>query len=119
MDDDASQPTPHEPDPALDRRDAAARAGDLAKMSEAADDATYGADETGRRIVPGVVSGDVGPKGRVSAQMRSLSRKERATYGEVPRGTVAPGGSLLVLVPMLVIAALIILFVVLVGWLLS
>jgi hypothetical protein len=122
VDDDASKPQ-DEPDhpgqPQHERTDAAGRAGDLARLSQEAEAATFGDDESGRSVVPGVFSGDLGPKGRVAGQLRALSRRERATYGEVPRGTVAPGGGLLLLLPMLVIALVIIGIVVLLGWLLG
>lgn len=106
--------------PQHERRDAAARAGDLARMAKAAEDATFGMDgeeAPARVIVPGVISGDVGPKGRISADMRALSRSERATYGEVPPGAVTPGSGWILLVPMILIAVLLIAAVVLVGWL--
>lgn len=117
MDDEPSQPAPA-PEP--DGRDSKTRAGDLARLADASADATYGEDEkTGRAMVPGVLSGDVGPKGRVSAQLRGLSRRERATYGEVPRGAVAPGGNRFLLLPMLGIPLLLLALVALVGWLVS
>lgn len=101
------------------RTDAAARASDLAAMSDAASDATWGEGDAGRNVVPGVLSGDLGPKGRVSAQLRDLSRRERSSYGEVPPGAVQPGGFGLLLLPMLGIALALVALVALVGWLLS
>jgi len=116
MDDDAS--TPVEPTPE-GRREASDHAGDLKRMASDAADATWGDQPTGKVRVPGVLSGDLGPKGDVSSQLRDLSRRERATYGEVPHGSVEPGGARLLLLPMLGIAALLVLLVVLAGWLLS
>lgn len=92
---------------------------DLRRMADEASDATWGDTPKGRVIVPGVLSGEVGPKGRISAQMRSISRTERAQYGEVPPGAVAPGGHLLLLVPMVVFALVVLALAVLLGWLLS
>ena len=106
-------------DPSLDRRDAAARSGDLARMAEANTEATFGTTDAASSRMPGVISGDVGPKGKTSAQLRALSRSERATYGEVPTGSVSPGGAKLLLLPMLAIAAFLIALVVLLGWLAS
>ncbi|MCW2928970.1 MAG: hypothetical protein JWM86_2938 [Thermoleophilia bacterium] len=118
MEDDPDTPRDATPPP-HERRDAAARAGDLQRMSAEADDATYGSTPEGRTIVPGVLSGDVGPKGTVASQLRSLSRRERSSYGEVPPGSVSPGGFWMLLLPMLAVAALLIGVVVLLGWLLS
>jgi hypothetical protein len=113
QDDDHAHGEPHE------RRDAAARAGDLDAMAGDAADATYGDTDERRARVPGWLSGEVGPKGKVSAQLRENARTERPAHGEVPRGTVSSGGAHLVLLPMLVIAVLLIAVVALVGWLLA
>jgi hypothetical protein len=111
---------PPEPAPEYERHDAAAPAADLARRAQAATDATFSEDEsTGRTLVPGVISGDVGPKARIAAQHRALSRTERTTYGDVPRGTVVPGGGLLLLVPLVVFALVILAVVFGLGWLLS
>ncbi len=95
------------------------RAEDLERMAADAEDATYGETDARRARVPGWLSGDVGPKGKVSAQLREGSRTERATYGEVPRGSVAPGGARLLLIPLIVIALALLAVVALLGWLLS
>jgi hypothetical protein len=101
-----------------ERRDAAARSSELDRMARESADATFG--RTGNRPkVPGVISGDLGPKGTVSAQHRELSRTQRDRLGEVPPGTVARGGGRLVLVPMLVAAALLLGIAALIGWLAS
>lgn len=114
MDEDPSEPSqPAEPK----RSDPAARADDLARHAAAAADATFEDDEDARqRMVPGVLSGDVGPKGRVSAQLRDLSRKERSSYGEVPRGTMVPGGGRLLLGMMLGFAFVLLLLALFIGW---
>ena len=101
------------------RREAAEHASDLARMAGANADATWGDQPAARSRVPGVLTGDLGPKGEVASQLRDLSRRERATYGEVPHGSVEPGGFGLLLLPMLGIAALLVLVVVLAGWLLA
>ncbi len=93
---------------------------DLDQHAKAAKDATWSDQEVGRHVIPGVVSGDVGPKGRVSAQLRELSRREKSSYGDVPRGTThGEGGFRYLLLPMLGIAAVLLLVVVLIGWLAS
>ncbi len=117
--DQPESPEPDEPAEHVERRDAAARAGDLDRMAREARDATFGETDSAKVRVPGVLSGDLGPKGQVSAQHRELSRAQREARGEVPPGTVASGGSLLVLLPMLLIALALAAVVVLIGWLLS
>ena len=113
------EPDPGEAPPEQGRRDAAARAGDLDRMASEARDATFGEADTGRVRVPGIISGDLGPKGRIAAQHRELSRSQRDRLGEVPPGTVAPRGGLLVLVPLLLVALALVAVVVLLGWLLA
>jgi hypothetical protein len=116
MDEDPSQPSQQPAEP--ERSDAAARAGDLAAHAKAAEDATFDDDEdTARRIVPGVFSGDVGPKGRISAQMRDLSRTAQAKYGEVPRGTTTDRGGRYLLGTMLALALGAAALALLIGWL--
>ncbi len=92
---------------------------DLERHADDARDSTWDDQEVGRHVIPGVVSGDFGPKGRVAAQLRDLSRRERRSYGQVPRGTTHGDGLRYLLLPMLGIAALLILVVVLLGWLLA
>lgn len=112
--DDPSQQPSSEPE--HERRDAAARAGDLDAMARANEAATFGDTDEARTIVPGVLSGDLGPKGRVSAQLRDLSRTERSQYGEVPPGAVSPGGGAYLLLPMIIIALVLIALAALVIW---
>lgn len=96
------------------------RDGELEQHAADAAKATWDDQEVGRHVIPGVVSGDLGPKGRVSAQLRDLSRREKQSYGQVPRGTThGEGGMRYLLLPMLGIAALLLLVVVLIGWLAS
>ena len=93
---------------------------ELDEHAKAATDATWENQEVGRHVIPGIVSGDLGPKGRVSAQLRDLSRREKSSYGEVPRGTThGEGGLRYLLLPMLGIAAFLLLVVVFIGWLAS
>lgn len=92
---------------------------DLARMAEEARDATFGETGEGRVVVPGVLSGDVGPKGRIASQHRALSRRERATALDVPPGSASPGGLAFLLVPMLLLAALVLGAAVLIAWLVS
>lgn len=94
------------------------RAGDVRRMADAAREATWGDTDASRSIVPGVLSGDVGPKGRVAAQLRGLSRIERGS-GDVPRGTGSSGGGLLVLGVMLLVAVVLLAIVGVLGWLLG
>jgi hypothetical protein len=117
MDEDPSEPSnPSE----HQRSDAAARPGDLAQHAKAATDATFEDDEDAKqRMVPGLLSGDVGPKGRISAQLRDLSRTERSSYGEVPRGTMVPGGGRLLLGMMLGFAFALLVLALLIGWVAS
>jgi hypothetical protein len=116
MDEDPSQPVqPDEPRSS----DAGARPEELEERAAAAADATWGESEGNRARVPGMLSGDIGPKGRIGAQLRELSRHERATYGEVPRGTVVSGGGRHILVLMFVIAFVLLALVVLLGWVVS
>lgn len=116
MDEEPSQPAdPQHAEP----RDAAAHAGDLARMAEASDDATFGDEDAAKTRVPGILSGDVGPKGKVAAQLRGLSRHERATYGEVPRGTTSSGGFAYLLLPMLAFAIVVLGLVALLAWVAS
>ncbi len=110
---------PHSPgvDHAFDAR---ANAENLDAHADAVTDATWADQEVGRHVVPGIVSGDLGPKGRVSAQLRDLSRRERSSYGEVPRGTThGDGGFRYVLLPMLAIAFVLLLVVALIMWIAS
>lgn len=99
------------------RSDASSRRGELDRMARQHAEATWGDGTARRSIVPGVVSGDVGPKGRISAGLRSLSRDQQASGDHVPRGTTARGGALLVLLPMLAVAATLFAIVGLVIWL--
>ena len=116
MDEDPSEPS----QPAEHgRSDAGARPENLEEHARAAEDATWGDSLTGRARVPGVLSGDVGAKGKVAAQLRDLSRTERSSYGEVPRGTVAPGGGRYILLLMFIVAFVLLGFVVLLGWVVS
>jgi hypothetical protein len=103
----------------VERRDAAARSGDLQRMSRELQDATFGDTDASRARVPGVLSGDLGPKGKVSAQMRDLSRTQRGRLGEVPPGTVSQEGMRLVLLPMIALALVLLALALLAGWLLA
>lgn len=85
-------------------------------MAQEHEDATWGDTDASRAVVPGIISGDVGPKGKVAAQLRDVTRGERARRDDVPRGTVARGGPLLVLLPMLAIAAVVIIVVAIIFW---
>ncbi|MCW2949604.1 MAG: hypothetical protein JWN41_617 [Thermoleophilia bacterium] len=82
----------------------ASRVGKLRQMAKANEAATWGDAERAKLRVPGIVSGEVGPKGKVSSQLREQSRVERATSSEVPFGATTPGSAHLVLLPLLLIA---------------
>lgn len=124
---DDEPPSPGEPDAVPrsgagepERRDAKAKAENLEEHAAATTDATWDDQEVGRHVIPGIVSGDLGPKGRVSAQLRDLSRREKSSYGEVPRGTThGEGGLRYLLLPMLGIAAALFLVVALMWWIAS
>jgi hypothetical protein len=113
MHDDAA---PRSPDAGEDPDEHAARVGELRRLAAANEQATWSDSERAKLRVPGVLSGEVGPKGKVSAQLRSLSRAERATLGEVPYGTTVPGTGRLVLLPMLLIALVLLGVVALIFW---
>ncbi len=102
-----------------ERTDAAGQAENLEEHAEAATEATWDDQEVGRHVIPGIVSGDLGPKGRVAAQLRDLSRRERSSYGQVPRGTTHGDGLRILLLPMLGIVVVLLLVVALIGWLAS
>ncbi|MCW2920418.1 MAG: hypothetical protein JWL76_292 [Thermoleophilia bacterium] len=126
MDDDPPSPDSSDaatPDPRVvepERVDAKAKAENLVEHAAAATDATWADKEVGRHVVPGIVSGDLGPKGRVAAQLRDLSRREKSSYGEVPRGTThGQGGFRYLLLPMLGLAVVLVLIAVAIGWLAS
>jgi hypothetical protein len=93
------------------------QSGELRRLAAANEDATWGDADRSRLRVPGVFSGEVGPKGKVSAQLRSLSRAERGTLGSVPYGTTVPRTGRLVLIPLLLIAAALLALVALLVWL--
>jgi len=107
-----------DPSPSEDQPDRATRSGNLRRLATENREATWGDTDGARGVVPGIVSGDVGPKGRISAQLRGLSRRERAA-GDVPPGTNVDGTGALMLGVMLAIAFALIVVVVLVGWLLA
>ena len=94
-----------------------ARAGELRRLAAANEEATWGDSERSAIRVPGLISGDVGPKGKVGAQLRALSRAERRNLGEVPSGTVVPGTGRFVLLPLLIIAFVLVLAVAAIIWL--
>lgn len=89
---------------------------DLHGLVEATTDATWGDTERSRVVVPGIISGEVGPKGRIAAQHRDLSRRSRSTYGEVPSGMNVPGTGRYVLLPILLVAGVLLAVVILFGW---
>lgn len=116
MDDGARDDTADEA--AHERRDAAARADDLERQARDAADATWGETGSRRARVPGVLTGEIGPKGTVGSQLRDLSRAERARRGEVPPGAIDGPGGRLALLTMVAIALLLLLGVAALGWLL-
>lgn len=95
-----------------DRRQLAARA-------EAAEAATWSSGDEGPGPMPGLLAGEVGPKGHAGARLRELSRTERASWGDVPRGTTSPGTGRYVLGAMLCVAVVLLLAAALIGWLAS
>lgn len=103
---------------AQERRDAAARPEDLERQARDAADATWGDTGSRRARVPGVLTGEVGPKGTVGSQLRDLSRAERAARSEVPPGAVDGPGGRLALATMVGIALLLLVGIAALGWLL-
>lgn len=99
-----------------DPRDQAA---DLDRMAADARDATWGSGHSPRSSMPGLLSGDLGTKGTIAAQHRELSRRERASHSRVPSGAMHEGGARYLLLPMLGIAAGLLLLVVALVWLLG
>ena len=95
------------------------RASDLQGSANANRDATWGSTDAARGAVPGLISGDLGPKGRVSAQLRDLSRSERQRYGQVPRGTNVPGTGRYLFAMFAVLVLVLLALAVLIGWLAS
>jgi hypothetical protein len=113
---DSNQP---DPDPVSDF---ATERSDLTAHASAAQDAIWGErerDDDPRHHIPGFISGDMGAKGEVSAQLRDLSRHERDRYGDVPHGSVGPAGAKLILLPMLALAAGLLALAFLIGWLIG
>lgn len=113
--DDGSRDDP-EDQPPPERRDAAARSEELDLLAREAADATWGETGSRRGRVPGVLSGEVGPKGTIGSQLRDLSRAERASGGEVPPGAVDSHGGRLALATMVGLALLLLLVIAVVGW---
>lgn len=99
------------------RRDAAARPEDLDRQAREAADATWGETGSPRARVPGVLTGEIGPKGTVGSQLRDLSRTERARRSEVPPGAVDSRGGRLALLTMIGLALLMIGVATALGWL--
>lgn len=93
--------------------------GSLHELADASREATFGETGAGKAWVPGVISGDLGPKGKVAAQLRDLSRAERSRLGEVPRGVQADGTGRYVLGAMLLIVIGLSAIVALLVWLVS
>ena len=100
-----------------DMPDRDAERGALHEIADVNSDAMWGDTDAGRAWVPGVVSGDLGPKGKVAAQLRHTSRSERRTYGEVPYGVAAPGTGRYVLIGIFGVVAVLIGVVALIFWL--
>jgi hypothetical protein len=105
--------------PTPDDSDHAARAADLDALARENEEAIWGEASESRARVPGVISGDVGAKGKVAAQLREQSRRERSSGRDVMPGAVVPGTGRLILLPMLAIAVGLLALVVFLGWLLT
>jgi hypothetical protein len=91
--------------------------GALSEIADANEDATWGDTDAGKAWVPGVISGDLGPKGKVSAQLRHTARAERSQYGEVPYGAIAPGTGRYLLVAIGAVVLVLVAIVALIFWL--
>ena len=107
-----------------ERRDAGSRRGDLARQARQAEDATFAGEEAdgaggGLDRIPGagLVTGDLGPKGRIASRHRSLSRRASLDREEVPPGTTTPGTGRYLLATMLLLALGALGLALLIGWL--
>lgn len=89
------------------------------ELAEANSEATWGETKSGKTWVPGVISGDLGPKGKVSAQLRGLSRVEREHIGEVPYGMQVEDSGKYVFIAIFSILLVLSAIVALVWWLAS
>lgn len=96
-----------------------AERGSLHELADASREATFGDTGAGKAWVPGVISGDLGPKGKVAAQLRDLSRAERSRLGEVPRGVQSDGTGRYVLGAMALIVVVLVVLVALIVWAVS
>lgn len=94
-----------------------AQHGNLHEQASANRDATWSDTDAPRARIPGVLNGEAGPKGRISAQLRDLSRTERSRYGEVPRGMIVDGTGRYVALAIGVVIVVLIALIVLIGWL--
>ena len=73
-----------------------------------------------RRKLPMVTVGSAGGRtDPTQVRVRDLSRTERSSYGEVPRGTMVPGGGRLLLGMMLGFAFALLVLALLIGWVAS
>lgn len=99
--------------------DHADRVADLDALATENQNATWGETRGGSAWVPGVISGDLGVKGKISAQLREQSRRERQARRSVMPGATTPGSAWLVLMPMLFIAAALVAIIVLIVWLVA
>ncbi|MCW2960700.1 MAG: hypothetical protein JWM90_1087 [Thermoleophilia bacterium] len=109
---DADDATPTGPDHAD-------RVADLDALANENRDATWGETRGGSAWVPGIISGDLGVKGKISAQLREQSRRERQERRSVMPGATTPGSARIVLLPMLAIAAGLVAVIALIVWLVA
>lgn len=96
-----------------------ARREDLAAIAREQEAAAWGTDPGTRSggVGVGLLMGELGPKGTVGAQLRSVTRAQRQAGREVPFGTSVPGSGryLFAFVGLVALAGLGV--VVLLGWL--
>lgn len=59
-------------------------------------DAVWDSGSAATPVIGGVLSGDIGHKGVVSARLRALSLEQRRAHGMVSRGSSIRGGGLLI-----------------------
>lgn len=122
MTDDFAQNDDSVPDSLSDERSATERAADLTTEAQVQNDAIWSspsARRSHRSALLGYITGEVGPKGDVSANLRELSRSQRTRLGaDVPHGTTTPGTGRYILAAVAALIALLSGFVAVIAWLL-
>ncbi|MBC7643710.1 MAG: hypothetical protein H7123_01195 [Thermoleophilia bacterium] len=97
---------------------------DLARVAAAQRDAVWGTPDVepggtrkGLPLVARVFTGEIGPKGEISGELRKLRLGRRRE--EIPHGTVISGGGFLIFLAMLTIVAVALALLAVLYWLVS